>query len=323
MTFAGDTRVVLIGNEKGGCGKTALTAAVAHAIATGGRGGGHKVLLIDGDPQGTMSKRDMGQRDIFDRGASLAGALLFGHDLQPLVDVKHNLDLVAGGKILQRVSAAAAAMSAEEMLANFEGALTRLCEQHEYEFVFIDSPPGEAPLLDTFMNTANYLVIPTMSDNGSLDGVEESALRYKAARRAGAGVALLGVALFGEDHSARVRNADTFDQIEEMLGTSGIEPFRSIVRTARSVANDCRNLGVTPAEMIEISKKARKETFKALAAGVKPSRPIWSSGETPAKLATDYQALVYEIISRIAQYEEAAAAREVDGAETRVAAAGV
>ena len=49
MTFAGDARVVLIGNEKGGCGKTALTAAVAHAIATGGRGGGHKVLLIDGD----------------------------------------------------------------------------------------------------------------------------------------------------------------------------------------------------------------------------------------------------------------------------------
>jgi cellulose biosynthesis protein BcsQ len=322
MTFAGDARVVLIGNEKGGCGKTALTAAVAHAIATGGRGGGHKVLLIDGDRQGTMSKSDMGQRDVFDRGASLAGSLLFGQDLQPLVDVKRNLDLVAGGKILERVSAAAAAMPPEEMLANFEGALTRLCEQRGYEFVFIDSPPGEAPLLDTFMSTANYLVIPTMSDTGSLDGVEESALRYKKARRNGAGVALLGIALFGEDHSATARNADTFRQIEEMLGTSGIEPFRSIIRVARSVANDCRLRGVTPAEMIEVSKKARKETFKALEAGIKPSRPIWSSGQTAAKLATDYQALVYEIISRIAQYEERAA-EEAGAAETRVAAAGV
>lgn len=320
MTFTGDARVVLVANRKGGVGKSSLVAAAANAIAAGGRGGGHRVLVIDGDPQGTITKSDLGARDRNDGGESLGTSLLFGkHDLEPLIAVKPNLDVVAGGGRLSKAIAGAAAMNSAELVANFQGSLERLCAARGYDFVFIDSAPGEMPLLKTFMSTANYLVIPTMSDGGSLDAVEDVADSFKEARRLGASIALLGVVLFCADPNAHVRNADVFDQIEELLGASGVAPFRTLIREAKAAAIDCRNLGVTPAELVEIAKRARKDKFKALDAGEKPDRTVWASN--PAKLASDYQALVYEIVSRIAQYESASTA-VVSNDAARIAAVG-
>jgi cellulose biosynthesis protein BcsQ len=308
MTLTGNARVVLVANRKGGVGKSSLVAAAANAIASGGRGGGRKVLVIDGDPQGTITKSDLGARDRNDGGESLGMSLLFGrHDLEPLIAVKPNLDVVAGGTRLSKAIAGAAAMDSAELVANFQGALERLCATRGYDFVFIDSAPGEMPLLKTFMSTANYLVIPTMSDGGSLDAVEDVADSFKEAR------------LFCADPNAHVRNADVFDQIEELLGASGVAPFRTLIREAKAAAIDCRNLGVTPAELVEVAKQARKDKFKALDAGEKPDRTMWASN--PAKLAADYQALVYEIVSRIAHYESANTDYETNEA-ARLAAVG-
>lgn len=305
VTLNGEARVVLVANRKGGVGKSSLVAASANAIASGGRGGGHRVLVIDGDPQGTITKSDLGARDNNDGGESLGMSLLYGrHDLEPLIEVKPNLDVVAGGSKLAKAIAGAGAMTSAELVANFQSALERLCTARGYDFVFIDSAPGEMPLLKTFMSTANYLVIPTMSDGGSLDAVEDVADSFKEARQHGASIALLGVVLFCADPNAHVRNADVFDQIEELLGASGVAPFRTLIREAKAAAIDCRNLGMTPAELVNVAKTARKDTFKALGAGEKPDRSLWSSN--PAKLAADYQSLVYEIVSRIAQYESTA-----------------
>lgn len=304
MTFQGEARVVLVANRKGGVGKSSLVAAAANAIASGGRGGGHRVLVIDGDPQGTITKSDFGARYNSDQGESLGMSLLYGrHDLEPLIGVKPNLDVVAGGSKLAKAIAGTAAMNPSEVAANFQAALERLSAARGYDFVFIDSAPGEMPLLKTFMSTANYLVIPTESDAGSLDAVEDVAATFREARQLGASIALLGVVLFGADPNATVRNADVFEQIEELLGASGVKPFRTLIREAKAVAMDCRNLGMTPAELVTIAKTARKDVFKALGAGEKPGRTLWSSN--PAKLAADYQSLVYEIVSRIAQYESA------------------
>ena len=76
---------------------------------------------------------------------------------------------------------------------------------------------------------------------------------------------------------------------------------------------------MTPAELVGVAKQARKDVFKALGAGEKPDRALWASN--PAKLAADYQALVYEIVSRIAQYE-ASDRTGVIGVADRVAIAG-
>lgn len=87
-----------------------------------------------------------------------------------------------------------------------------------------------------------------------------------------------------------------------------------------AAAIDCRNLGVTPAELVDVAKRARKTSSRhSTPARSRDSRAMWASN--PAKLAADYQALVYEIVSRIAQYESASADYESDEA-ARLAAVG-
>ncbi len=302
MTFVGTSRVVLVANRKGGVGKSSIVAATAQAVASGGRrGGGHRVLIIDGDPQGTITKSDLGARDTSDRGASLGRTLLYGDPLVPLQGLKPNLDLIAGGNLLSKAIPSAASMPSAELAHNVQSALERLCTERSYDFVFIDSAPGEMPLLDAFLQVANYVLIPTQSDGGSLDAVEELAARFNLARRAGATIQLLGVVLFAADPAATVRNADVIAQVEEILGGSGVTPFKTLIRENKAAACDMRNLGMTAAELIPLAKQARTQRLKALRDGEKPGRPMWASN--PLKLAGDYQSLVYEIVSRIAQAE--------------------
>lgn len=45
-------RIIAVANQKGGSGKTTVTMSLAGAIA----GKGHKVLVVDADPQGTASQ---------------------------------------------------------------------------------------------------------------------------------------------------------------------------------------------------------------------------------------------------------------------------
>ena len=86
-------RVVAIANGKGGVGKTSLTAGLAGLIA----GAGYRVLTVDADPQGNL-RRDLGY-DSTD-GQSLASAIQSGTQLEPLRDVRPNLDCIPGGAAL-------------------------------------------------------------------------------------------------------------------------------------------------------------------------------------------------------------------------------
>ncbi|WP_026256750.1 ParA family protein [Mycobacterium sp. 155] len=301
MTMGGSARVILVANQKGGVGKSTTVAAIAEMIATGGRRGGRKVLVIDGDPQGTVSRTDLGAPS--DSGASLAQTLQYGSPLQPQRDVRPNLDVIPGGPNLSIVGAAAYAMveAGVNMAANFERSLQQLCDQEQYELVLIDSAPGDVPLLDTFLAVANYLIIPTKSDRGSQDGVALLAQRFWRVRKAGALINLLGVVLFDVDRSATRRNQDTIEQISEMLEGSGVEPFGAVIRHLEGAAVDMRNLAVTAGELPALANADKKERLARLRKKERPERGMWSSD--PSGVAADYQELVYEMIKRLARYE--------------------
>lgn len=313
-------RVVLVANQKGGVGKTSIVTALAGLIARPDR----RVLVVDADPQGNATTSDLGIDG--DRGRSLMMALQYGEPLQVQRDVRPGLDVVPGGPLLAQIGAltATAAQTGLDLVANLRAALAHTCAAGGYTVALIDSGPGDAPLLDALLRTARYLVVPTKDDDASLSGVELLALRYLKARQEGAAVQLLGVVLFDANPRATARNSQVLADLDDVLAGSGASSFSTMIRSDRAAALDLRAAHLTPAELVAASAAQSKSRLAKLRGGGGRHRAdqpeptadndnggngevrLWS--RDPSGLASDYQALVRELLTRIAAAEAGARA---------------
>lgn len=297
VTTSGNSRTLLVANQKGGVGKSSIVSAVAGMVAAAGR----RVLVIDADQQANVSSSDLGVEG--DGGRGLSMALQFAHALEPVREVRPNLDVVPGGPALAVVAsvAATAGQTGIDLRANLDSTLNALCEVEQYELVLIDSGPGDAPLLDALLGTARYLLVPTKDDDASLSGVELLALRYMRARQAGSAIQLLGVVLFDTNPRATARNREVFEQVGDLLEGSGADPFEAFIRSDRAAAVDLRTRHLTPLELVHAADMDQKNRLQRLRQKSKPGERLWS--RDPSGLASDYQSLTKEILSRVARAE--------------------
>jgi len=151
------SRVVLVGNQKGGVLKSSIVAAVAAMIARPTR----RVLVVDADPQGNVSRNDLGVPG--DRGQGLAMAIQYGQPINPIQNVRDGLDVIPGGPLLSSIGALAvtAASSGVDLGGNLVRTLAELCGGKQYTLVLIDSAPGDAALLEILLGTSRYLLVQT------------------------------------------------------------------------------------------------------------------------------------------------------------------
>lgn len=304
-------RTVLVANRKGGVGKTSIVTTVASMIARPDR----KVLVIDSDSQGNATKSDLGVSG--DEGRSFMNALQYGDRMEVLPDVRPGLDLVAGGAHLASVGAiiASAGQAGADINGNLRRALASVCREGNYTLVLIDTGPGDVPLLDAFLQSVRYLLIPTKEDDAGLDGVEQLAARFMVARRNGALVRLLGVVLFDANPRATARNGEVLSDIDTMLGGSGTSAFQSMVRNDKAAAKDLRAAHMTITELVSASQEQQRTRLTKLRSNKRLRRDPAEEAELrlysrdPSALATDYQALTREILERVADAEQAGVER--------------
>jgi cellulose biosynthesis protein BcsQ len=293
------SRVALVANQKGGVGKSSICASGGQMLARPKR----RVLLIDGDQQGNLTRNDLGAAG--DRGKSLAMALQYGQPLEPVRDVRPGLDLIPGGPLLSGMAGVlySASQTGVDLTENLAVTLGALCEAEQYALVLIDSGPGDTPLLDVYLNIARYLLVPSGEDEASIDGVELLAGRYLRAKSAGALIDLLGVILFGVNPRATTRNRATFERIAELLEGSGSSAFQTTIRSDKASAIDMRNQHLSAGELVAAAERQKQSRLRALAGGRKAKRDdeLWS--RDPSGLALDYQNLGKEIVARVAEYE--------------------
>jgi cellulose biosynthesis protein BcsQ len=294
-------RVVAIANGKGGVGKTTLTAGLAGQFAASGL----RVLVVDTDPQGNMG-RDLGYG--LQDGSSLGLAITHGLPLTVSRGVRDRLDVVAGGPALWDVAAAFTSRGARgASLPGLRPALDLLRPDDtvdDYDMVLIDTPPGEPILQELVFAASDYLIIPTRSDEASLDGLVVVAQRFAAARAVNPDLTLLGVALFGVRAGSTRLIARVEAALNETLG--GAAPvFGTSIRYLESAAVDMRSRGLLAHELEKAHHGDKSSRIKRLRQGVKADTgdSLLSRDSSVSRLAGDYGDLAAEVMDAITRQE--------------------
>ena len=178
------SRVFAVINGKGGVLKTSVAANVGALLAAAG----WKVLEIDLDVSGNL-KLDFGLTDEpeDDMGRGLVEAIWYGEKGLPVVkDVRTNLDFVYGGRGLEQLGGLARSSMVDDLptgslAGEFARALTEVPD--DYDLILLDCPPGNSEIQDMALAVARWVLIPTKTDQASLDGLRTVGPRVKRARR--------------------------------------------------------------------------------------------------------------------------------------------
>jgi cellulose biosynthesis protein BcsQ len=169
-----------------------------------------------------------------------------------------------------------------------------------YDLVLIDTPPGDRLVVEAAMTAASYLVVPTRTDEASLDGLERVAERFSAARTRNPSLQLLGVCLFAVGSRAQRMSDESRTTIGAVLG--GTAPiFTARIRHLESAAVDARRRGLLIHELETAAAEDKRARLRALSTGERPKAGLLS--RDVAGLAADYADLAYELLARIRDLE--------------------
>jgi chromosome partitioning protein len=158
------TRVIAVANQKGGVGKSTTAVSLGAALAEMG----HRVLVVDLDPQGNAStglgiRHDERRVTVYDVLASDAPIMeaVVQTPVPNLFGVASTIDL-AGAEI--------------ELVSQFsrEMKLRRAMEplrEKGFDFVFLDCPPSLGLLTVNAMAAAEELIVPIQCEYYALEGL--------------------------------------------------------------------------------------------------------------------------------------------------------
>jgi chromosome partitioning protein len=152
-------RVLIFSNQKGGVGKTTLTREIGVTLAESGK----RMLLVDCDPQGNLTKSLVESSDAGLYEAFTAGEIR-------ITELDERLSLLAGDFRLSLL---------EKSLIGEVDAYSRLRELladprlGSYDLVFLDTPPSLGVLTVNALAAASDLVIPMNPSLYSMQGTND------------------------------------------------------------------------------------------------------------------------------------------------------
>lgn len=272
------TRIVAVGNQKGGVGKTTNTVHIARALAELGR----KVLIIDLDMNhgatrhfGVEPEAFLGSFELMVGGEEPQNLVLTHADKEEGVSLPENVDLIPAARKLERIDQAVVSKSKfvtpHEVLKAPLAALRGL-----YDYIFLDTAPNATlPTLAAYMN-ADYFILSAMPDPFAIAGLND-ALRdiMDAKQRGNPDLVLLGVVISGVDKRTSLANSLS-DFVEQSFrigqGDDSVK-FKSTI--GRST-------------VIPQTQKVGKTLFET---------------HSTHKVTDEYRALAHEIEERVAKIE--------------------
>lgn len=251
-------RLVAITNQKGGVGKTTTTVNLAVGLAKPG----HRVLLIDLDPQGNATSGVTPPEELAalkSSGRSIYEALVGRIELADAIrQVRDDVFLAPSGPDL---------VGAEIELATMEGRERRLKDllapiRDDYAFILVDTPPSLGLLTLNSLVAADSVMVPMQCEYYALEGLSALLGTITRVRRAlNPGLQIDGLVLTMFD----ARNRLSHEIAREVNKHFPDKVFQSVIpRSVRLSESPSHGLSVIEYDL----KSAGAQAYKDLAAEV-------------------------------------------------------
>ena len=158
-----NTKVICLLNNKGGCGKTSLTAGLGTCMAESGL----RVLLIDGDGQRNLSSSfDMPRSEKHFGTAVLREEDLGGY-IQPTK--YENIDIVVADVSMGTIDMSLFTKVSRENIVR--SILRPVVQRGYYDYILIDTNPNLSLLNFNIVNASDYVLVPCQPASFDIDGL--------------------------------------------------------------------------------------------------------------------------------------------------------
>lgn len=237
-------KIIAIGNQKGGVGKTTNTVQVATALGEGGK----KCLIIDLDMNqgstrhlGVPSESFMGTFEIL-TGQEKAKDLVISSEEG--LDLPTNVHLIAARRNLEKIDQALAAK--DKFFITQDVLIEPLKELvDDYDFIFLDTAPNATTPTIAAYKTADWFILSATPDPFAVAGLNDALTDIQGAQRHGnPGLRLLGVILSGFDSRTILANSLT-DYVEQLFSDGNKSAKFNTVISRSTIVPQAQKLGRT------------------------------------------------------------------------------
>ena len=288
--------VYVVGNGKGGVGKTTTSVHLGALAASDGV----RTLIVDLNGQGNCAQL-LGYADSErdDKGKNLFAAVTAGATLEPAREIRPCLDVATGGPYVRRIgSVLAAEMSTKADADRVHLALANCLQQaaRAYQLIIIDTPPENPLLSNLALCAGRFVVVPMRTDAYSRKGLREYASDIRRMREHNPYLMLLAVFVFASGTTSKKIRREIAKNVSDDLGQSSEFLLESFIRHAESVANEMVKYGLLAYELEQ--EIGNNPKFWELRKGSTKSATTVS--ETSRLVAEDFAKLATEILTRAA-----------------------